>query len=398
MLLGELSGEDRKQLKATGFACDAGQSFIVCLSDKNVSIDTRTMKMYIPYNTKTSEIKKTEVRPYARREDHGLLQSVTPIQIIQGNPTPPSCQYTHNEPAVIFSTGGFTGNLFHEFNEVIIPLYITTHHLRSRVRFIIVNYRQSIVNKYAKIISHLSSFKEMNPAVDRRVHCFSGAIAGLSFHDHLTVNSKEIPGGYSMHNFRQFLRETYNLKVENVSEIQKPVLMLISRTTTRRFLNEGEMVSMMKGLGFDVIVTKKPEKMSNLNKFSKVVNKCSVLVGTHGAGLTNQLFLPNGAVTIQIEPLGLDWPSAFYFGNPAPAMGLHYIRYKIEAEESSLLEQYGPNHPAIVDPASIFAQGFQVTRTTYVDQQNMIVNVSRFRETLIEALRLVGHSPPPSNS
>ncbi|KAG9146760.1 hypothetical protein Leryth_005079 [Lithospermum erythrorhizon] len=387
-------GEDRKELEDTGFACDRTASSLVCLSDKNVQINTNSMMVYVPYNQNTSKINKTEVRPYQRQDDHDLLQWITPVQFLQGNTPPPCCQYTHNEPAVIFSSGGFTGNLFHEFNEIIIPLFITTQHFKSRIQYIVVDYKQSFVNKYSKILSRLSSYKVMNPDEEKGEHCFPGVIAGLKFHDHLALNSREIPGGYSMPDFRQFLKKTYSLKVENVSYIKKPVLMLISRTTTRRFLNEGEMVSMMKTLGFEVIVVKKPERMSNLSKFSRLVNRCSVLVGTHGAGLANELFLPDGAVMIQVEPLGLEWASSFYFGNPAAAMGVHYLRYKIEPEESSLLEKYGRNHPVITDPASVFAKGYQAARAAYIDQQSMIVNISRFSETLAQALTLVGHSSP----
>lgn len=38
--------------------------------------------------------------------------------------------------------------------------------------------------------------------------------------------------------FKQFLRESYNLKIKDGSEIKRPVLVLISRERTRMFLNE----------------------------------------------------------------------------------------------------------------------------------------------------------------
>ena len=67
------------------------------------------------------------VQPYARKDDEIAMKAVSPVQILHGNIDPPACHFTH-VPAMVFSSGGFTGNLFHEFNEVIIPLFITSRH------------------------------------------------------------------------------------------------------------------------------------------------------------------------------------------------------------------------------------------------------------------------------
>ncbi|CAK9157503.1 unnamed protein product [Ilex paraguariensis] len=388
-------GEDRTELEATGFACDSAIHSVVCVANRPVRIDTLTMTVHAP-SGQPMVPGKSVVQPYARQEDDNLLKTITPVTIVHGNITPPACHYTHNVPAVIFSSSGFTGNLFHEFNEIIIPLFITTRHFQSNVRFILVDYRPWFVSKYYRIFSHLSRYEVMNPAANRSVHCFPGAIVGLKFHDNLAINSSEIPGGYSMPDFKEFLRKSYNLKIKNVSEIERPVLVLISRRKTRMFLNEDEMVGMMKELGFQVVVATRPNRMSNLNKFSKVVNSGSVLIGAHGAGLANELFLSAGAVMVQVMPLGLNWAANAYFGEPAHGMGVQYLEYKIKPEESSLLDLYGQDHPIIVDPASIFAKGYQAARAVYVDQQNMKINMVRFSKTLVEALRLTGYSAPSS--
>lgn len=109
------------------------------------------------------------------------------------------------------------------------------------------------------------------------------------------------------------------------------------------------MVEMMKEVGFDVMTTT-PQRMSSLDKFSSVVNSCSVIVGAHGAGLTNEVFLAAGAVVMQLVPLGLDWPSTFLFGEPGAEMELEYLEYKIEAKENCLWDKYGENHTVIRDP------------------------------------------------
>ncbi|KAK4420792.1 Alpha-1,3-arabinosyltransferase XAT3 [Sesamum alatum] len=381
-------GKDLKKLEATGFACDTAEHSVVCVANRPVIVDTRTtnITVEIPRNQTVQE--ETSVRPYARQEDN--LQYVTPVKILQGNSTSRVCRYNHRIPAVIFSSA-FTGNLFHEFDDLIIPLFLTIGHFKSRVFLILEDYNPTFLSKYSKIMARLSGYQVMNPAANRSTHCFPGSVVGLKYHANLFLNSSEIPGGYSMADFRQFLAETYDLKFWHVSQIRNPTLILVSREKTRRFLNEDEVVGMMEEVGFRVVVVRTQE-LSNLDKIAGVVNSCSVLVGVHGAGLTNELFLPAGAVLVQVEPLGLEWASATYFGGPTEDMGLHYLRYKIAPEESSLVEMYGRNHPVITDPASVFAQGYRAARAAYVDHQDVRVDVGKFKETIVLALQLVSNS------
>ncbi|KAL2473061.1 Glycosyltransferase family 61 protein [Forsythia ovata] len=382
-----VTGEDRTMLQSTGFACHNTNYSVHCVANQPVRIDTGTMTVHIPSDQPAQE---TVVRPYARQEDRNLLKNVTPVKILQGNYTMlPACQYIHDVPAVILSSSGFVGNVFHEFNEIIIPLFITTRHLRSRVQFILEDYKVSFVRKYSKPMSQLSAYEVMNPAANQSVHCFPGAIIGLKFQGHLALNSCDTSGGHSMQDFKQFLRQAYNLKFFHVSEIKRPNLVLLSRRKTRRFLNEDEMASMMEELGFRVIIVARNNVISNLNKFAHVINSCRVFVGAHGAGLTNELFLPDGAVMVQVELIGLEWAAATYYGDPAGAMGVHYLPYRIEPEESSLLKVFGRNHTVFKDPKSF---SFEVGKEIYLNHQNVRINLARFRETMVEALSIVEDS------
>lgn len=346
--------------------------------------------------TSTQSLQQTIIRPYARQEDEILLKTVTPVKVLHGvtKTSPPLCQHTHRVPAVIFSTSGFTGNVFHEINEIIIPLFITTSLFKSRVQFIIEDYRPSFVTKYAKILTQLTSHEIINPNLksNQSVHCFPAAVIGLKFHYHLTLNSSDFPIGLSMPIFKQFLRKSFNLRYSHVSQIQRPTVLLLSRTKTRRILNEDDVVSMMEEIGFRVMVIRRANVIANLDVFSGMINACSVLVGVHGAGLTNEVFLPDGAVMVQLDLIGLEWAARTYYGDPAREMGVNYLRYKIEAEESSLLKVFGStNHTAIVDPGGAFSP--QAGKEVYLNGQNVIVNVRRFRETMVEAMSIVRDSP-----
>lgn len=70
------------------------------------------------------------------------------------------------------------------------------------------------------------------PTSDKKVHCFTGAVVGLKYHDNLALNTTEFP------------KDSYSLRIDNATEIKKPVLLLISREGSRMFLNENEMVGM----------------------------------------------------------------------------------------------------------------------------------------------------------
>ncbi|KAL8469910.1 hypothetical protein ACS0TY_032687 [Phlomoides rotata] len=387
-----MQGEELEKMMETGFACSTQVYSKHCVANHPLQIDTRTMTLIIPSN---QSVEETIIRPYARQEDHILLKTVAPVKVLHGittSPPPPLCQYNHRIPAVIFSSSGFIGNIFHEINEIIIPLFITTSLFKSRVQFILEDYRPSFVRKYKKVISRLTSHEIINPNSNRTVHCFPGAVIGLKFHSHLALNSSDVPTGLSMLNFKQFLRESLNLKYNHISQIKQPTVLLLSRTTTRRILNEDDVVAMMEGLGFRVVVVRRAKVIANLEVFSSMINACSVLLGAHGAGLTNEVFLPDGAVMVQLDLIGLEWAARTYYGDPARGMRVKYLRYRIEAEESSLMKVFGSkNHTAIVNPEGAFP--LQAGREVYLNGQNVRINIGRFRETMIEAMSLVQHTP-----
>ncbi|KAJ0044599.1 hypothetical protein Pint_05449 [Pistacia integerrima] len=350
-------GDDRIQLDTTGFACHSDLYSELCIANKQVRIDNKNLTVYIP--SSQSQISRKNIKPYPTTNP---LHLVTSVQIVNEETNLPACNFNHNVPVLVFSSGGFTGNLFHEMDELIIPLFITSRHFRSNLKFVITDYKAWWVNKYSRILSRLSRYEFINPAVNGSVHCFPGAVIGLKFHGLLALNRTDIPGG----------------------------------AKTRRFVNEDEMVVMMEELGFEVVVTR-PNRMSNLNKFSELLNSCSVLVGAHGAGMTNEVFLPEGAVAVQVVPLGLDWASTNYFGEPARELGVKYLEYKIEPEESTLFQTYGKDHVVVTDPQSILAKGYQAARAVYIDEQNLKINVERFRETLVQAKQLIEDSSDSSS-
>ncbi|MCL7029539.1 hypothetical protein MKW94_028438 [Papaver nudicaule] len=357
----------RIELETTGFSCDSSSLHSdICVFMDLVTIDMQSTTVYIPKKQSLPPTNWT-VQPYARKGDKAALKNVAKVETIRGikNKPPPPCDVFHNVSAVVFSAGGFRGNFFHEFNDVIVPLFLTTRHFQAKVQLVVTDYKEQWNSKYRQILTSLSNYRVINPAEDKKVYCFPGGVVAFLF-----------------------LRDSFSLKIENVKEIEKPVLLLVSRQRTRAFLNENDILGLATELGFNAITTT-PGQMSNLSRFSSKINSCTVLLGVHGAGLTNALFLPDGAVLLQVVALGTDWASATYFGNKVGKMNIHYLEYKISSEESWLLNKYGRDSPVINDPASIGKQGFAASSKIYLHGQNVTLDILRFRKTLLQALELL---------
>ncbi|XP_052179815.1 alpha-1,3-arabinosyltransferase XAT3 [Diospyros lotus] len=334
-----------------------------------------------------------KLRPYARKGDRAAMEGVrefTVKMVRSSSQYIPNCTHNHSVPAIVFSTGGYAGNHFHDFNDVVIPLYLTSREFHGEVKFLISDKEVYWVEKFKEVLKHLSKYEVTDIDGETGVHCFPRMVVGLKHHGEFKIDPSRSP--YSMKQFREFLKGAYSLKRETAiktrdGEFRRPRLLIISRRRSRSFTNEVEIVQMARSLGFEVIVV---EAFMNLATFSQLVNSCDVMMGVHGAGLTNIVFLPENAVFIQIVPLGgLEWLARTDFGEPAKAMNLRYIEYKIGENESSLWQEYPPQHQVFRDPYSIQKEGWPTFSAVYLERQNVKLDVGRFRATLLEALNLL---------
>ncbi|XP_057975161.1 beta-1,2-xylosyltransferase XYXT1-like [Malania oleifera] len=336
------------------------------------------------------------IRPYARKGDTTAMESVRnfSVKLVSNHDHElPSCTVNHSVPSVLFSLGGYAGNHFHDFTDVMIPLYSTSRQFNGQVQLLVADTKSHWVSKFKAILRKLSNYEIINiDGEHNQVHCFPGMIVGLyKQRKELSIDPSKSP--YSMRDFREFLRSTYSLKRATAITLgsdhggKRPTMLIISRRKSRSFMNEREIVKMARRLGFKVIVA---EATADLSKFAKIVNSCDVLMGVHGAGITNMVFLPERAILIQVVPLGgMGWLAKYDFGNPAAEMNLRYLEYQIKEEESSLIKQYPLDHVVFKDPFSIHKLGWNAIRSTYLDKQNVKLDLVRFRATLLEALRLL---------
>ncbi|XXG79582.1 hypothetical protein AAC387_Pa09g0618 [Persea americana] len=338
-----------------------------------------------------------KIRPYARKGDSTAMENVKEFSLksLTGAEQAPNCFVNHSVPAIVFSIGGYAGNFFHDFSDILVPLFITSHQYHGEVQFIIANSKSWWISKYQGILKKLSKYKIIESDHDDRVHCFSNMLVGLRQHKYLSIDPSRSPNGYSMYDFTSFLRSSYSLQRDAAIRIgetgKKPRLLIISRERTRTFTNVGEIVKMARRLGYEVVVTE-ADTGKEISKFAHVVNSCDVMMGVHGAGLTNLVFLPTNAVLIQVVPFGgVEWVAGTYFASPSMDMKIKYLEYNIKENESTLIEQYPHDHEVLRDPISIGKRGWQAFKSVYLDKQNVKLDVKRFRGTLLKALELLHH-------
>ncbi|KAG7019925.1 hypothetical protein SDJN02_18892, partial [Cucurbita argyrosperma subsp. argyrosperma] len=376
-----------------------------CDIDMNVRIHGESSSVMFASTDMEEHLERNstwKIKPYARKQDANAMKNTREwsIKAVKSPQNLPQCTQNHGVPAILFSLGGYAGNHFHDFTDVIIPLFITARKFNGEVQFLITDRKSWWVLKYQAILSKLSNYDIIYIDKEAQVLCFPHVIVGLKRDPkELSIDSNN--HSFSMKDFKEFLRSSYSLNRGRAMENRgrgrgrkkreiKPRLLIVARRKTRSFTNTGEIIKMAKKLGFQVIVT---EPDANLKKVAETVNSCDVMMGVHGAGLTNIVFLPERSVLIQIVPFGgAEWVSTRFFGEPSKDMELKYLGYDISLKESTLIQQYPKEHVVLRDPVAIQKQGWSAFKSIYFDNQNVKLDINRFRPTLLKALELLHHS------
>ncbi|KAI3473920.1 hypothetical protein Pfo_028118 [Paulownia fortunei] len=366
--------------------------------DIRIQANSSTIFVVTPLESIPNSTNSWSIEPYPRKGTSRVKNwTVKRVGYKHDDDSIPKCTQNHSHPAILFSVGGFSGNHFHDFADVLFPLYSTSFHFRKEVHFLASDCKQWWISKFRQILNKLTRHEIID--IDRekgQVHCYNKMVAGLKFHKELIIDPSlsNSPTGPSMHNFRQLLRQAYSLERKRAIRSRKgdgtrPRLMIISRKRTRILTNEGEVSRLARKLGYEVVLTEAGVS-TNLSRFAQIVNSCDVLMGIHGAGLTNMVFLPDNAVLIQVVPFGdIDGFARLDFGNPAAGMNLRYLEYKITVKESSLSQQYPIDHPVLKDPKSY--KGWSALWSIYLDKQNVTVDLHRVKGTVAKALKLLRH-------
>ncbi|KAM0906310.1 hypothetical protein ACQ4PT_016844 [Festuca glaucescens] len=330
--------------------------------------------------------------PYSRKHQAGM--NVVTVRELATAAEAPACAVTSQVPALVVAMGGLTGNYWHDFSDIMIPLYLQAVRFDGEVQLVVTNIQRWYVGKYRHILARLSRYEVVDMDKDDQVRCFPGAVVGIRMHKEFSIDPEKEPTGHSMPEFTKFLRTVFALpraapvRVVDGSE-RKPRMMIISRRHPRKLMNVAEVTALAERVGFEVVIGDPPFNV-DVGDFAREVNGADVLVGVHGAGLTNSLFLPTGAVFIQVVPYGkMEHIGEVDFGVPAVDMGLKYMAYSCGVEESSLVDTLGRDHPAVKDPESVHRSGWNKVAEYYLGRQDVKLDLERFEPVLLKAMAML---------
>ncbi|KAG2596052.1 beta-1,2-xylosyltransferase XYXT1-like isoform X1 [Panicum virgatum] len=337
------------------------------------------------------------IRPYSRKHQ-AVIKEVTVRELASAADAPP-CDARSPVPALVFAMGGLTGNYWHDFSDILIPLYLQAVRFRGEVQLVAENFQPWYAGKYRAILKRLSRYEIVDMDKDDRVRCFPGAVVGIRMHKEFSIDPAREPLGHSMPEFTRFLRETFSLPRDAPTRLAgadgednekvRPRMMIISRRHPRKLMNVDAVVALAERVGFEVVIGDPPFNV-DVGEFAREVNAVDALVGVHGAGLTNSVFLPTGAVFIQVVPFGkMEHIGEVDFGVPAVDMGLRYIAYSAGVEESTLVDTLGRDHPAVRDPESVHRSGWGKVAEYYLGRQDIRLDLARFEPVLRKAMEML---------
>ncbi|CAO2204895.1 unnamed protein product [Urochloa humidicola] len=400
---------DKQRIQGSGESAENGKVVYntkggyseTCEVDGDVRVSGASLSVSLvptTTTTTTSSERRREWRilPYSRKTMTGI-RNVT-VAELQDSAAAPACTATYAVPAVLFALGGLTGNFWHDFSDVLVPLFVASRRYAGEVQLLITNTEQVPwwPEAYKTILHGLSKYAAVSLDGDGHVRCFPRVTVGLHQHNGLSIVLEWVPGGsLSMRDFTRFMREVYALprgapaaslvRGEPAAGGKRPRLLLVHRGHSRRIVNEEEVLRAAEAAGFEAAAADLRRDVT-VDEQARAVNSYDALVGVHGAGLTNAVFLPPGGVLIQVVPYGrMEVIARLEFGLPAKEMGLKYLDYEVGAEESTLLEMLGPEHPAIKDPLSVHRSGWDKMTEFYLNKQSVRIDVTRFAPTLAKA-------------
>eukprot|EP00257_Ricinus_communis_P025912 XP_025013326.1 uncharacterized protein LOC8277787 isoform X1 [Ricinus communis] len=390
-----------KENKVEPAVCNLMERSDFCELKGDIRIDANSSTIFI-VSSGNDNLAATNtswsIRPYARKGDAAAMRHTREwsVKQVSNHRKIPECTQNHNALGIIFSLGGYSGNHFHAFTDIIVPLFSTARPFNGDVQFLVTDRQPWWIAKFRILLKALSRYEVIDIDKREEIHCFTSITIGLKRQSNKELNIDQSKFRYSMKDFRQFLRSSYSLRKTTAIKFMKgtgreknrrPRLLIISRKRSRAFTNVGEIAKMAKGLGYKVVVD---EPDADVSRSAQVMNSCDVVLGVHGAGLTNMVFLPDNAILIQVVPFGgAEWVSKIFFEEPSKDMNIRYLEYKISIEESSLVHQYPSDHVVLRDPSVIQNQGWEAFKSIYFDKQNVKIDLNRFRPTLSKALELL---------
>ena len=157
-----------------------------CDASGDIRVDGNRSAIYV-----SGIDREWKTKPYARYHDpvamaHVREYTLKPLPA----PAAPACTRNHSVPGFLFSNGGFSGNLYHDYTDVLVPLFISTHQFRGRVQFLLSGMKPWWVGKFTPFFKQLTKYDVIDVDNDQEVHCFPWIEVGATFHKDMGVDPR----------------------------------------------------------------------------------------------------------------------------------------------------------------------------------------------------------------
>jgi capsular polysaccharide biosynthesis protein len=119
----------------------------------------------------------------------------------------------------------------------------------------------------------------------------------------------------------------HNMDSEAHRKAEGKIYISRAKADKRKIVNEISVLNTVEKLGYQIAIT---EDLSFIDQI-QLMHRSKVILGLHGAGLTNMLFMPTGSVVVEIRKEG-DTHNNCYF-SLSSALGHRY--YYVVAQSSS---------------------------------------------------------------
>ncbi|CAI7760391.1 unnamed protein product [Closterium sp. NIES-54] len=170
-------------------------------------------------------------------------------------------------------------------------------------------------------------------------------------------------------------------------------VLLVARRRRRLLLNEDSLVAATRAMGLPISIA----VLEDLPLYEQIraVRSCAILVGVHGSGLLNSMFLHPGSVLVQIVPYNTTGADRFYEPQVRQAGG-SYMEVRVMNRSDSvfhwhLAEDHGSKVGTAEEREQFLQQGPDVQRASDVFfsfwvNQDVHVPVGEYRRVIGEAV------------
>ncbi|CAI5954047.1 unnamed protein product [Closterium sp. NIES-64] len=183
------------------------------------------------------------------------------------------------------------------------------------------------------------------------------------------------------------------LNLSHIPAPTKPQVLLVARRRRRLLLNEDALVAATRAMGLPISVA----VLEDLPLYEQIraVRSCAILVGVHGSGLLNSMFLHPGSVLMQIVPYNTTGADRFYEPQVRQAGG-SYMEVRVTNRSDSvfhwhLAEDHGSKVGTAEEREQFLQQGPDVQRASDVFfsfwvNQDVHVPIGEYRRVIGEAV------------